>query len=837
MISSPQQQSSVWFFYSVAAALGLSFSAALMTMAWNNAVGSATRAFAFELVSFEEAARTQAQAADATLDGTARFLGASADALPSSTVFAAYCADALSAQPYLRRLTWYRIQDRTLVRFQHCGDPNARELPATLPLDASDSTAADLRSALELNSSLPISLAEDVTAPAGYTLARRIVGSGSTASPLLGMVMVTLDGQALLGSKVADAALSYDFLLESEGLGGRRLLVRKPKATAGGALKILEDSNQIRFDRYSLRLQASRDLHWSDLDKPLLATGLILSIGVTLLLIALARAKDLQMRELAARNRVIEEQVNRQTYELSLARDEALTASKVKSDFLASMSHEIRTPLNAIIGMAELLGDTALNSEQTRYVGVFKNAGEALLSLVNDILDLSKIEAGQLSLEAIDFDLRDLFEQAADIYALKTSAKGLELAVNIAPEVPEALVGDPARLRQILLNLLGNAVKFTERGEILLGAEVIAQSVQQATLRFFVKDSGIGIPSSKLESIFENFTQVDSSTTRRFGGTGLGLAISKRLAEMMGGKIWAESTLGVGSRFVTEVTLPIGTVNQTLAAEPPKVAGKSVLIVDDNSTNRLILAQTLGRAGARVVEAETGREALRACAAKVPEGGFDIVLCDSQMPEMDGFSAVELMLQEGINARRVLMLTSSNLVEDVARARQLNLGGYLVKPVKRKDLYFALGKILTEESADVAKRSAETRKAPTRRILLAEDNADNRLLVRAYLKNEPYEVTEVEDGAAAVTRCAEEQFDLVLMDIQMPIMDGHEATRAIRLRETTLGLQAMPIIALTAHAVKEEIDRSLLAGCTAHMTKPIKKKTLLDMLDQQWASA
>ncbi len=829
---------SSWIFYTVAAVLGMSFSAVLLTLAWNNSLDSEERAFAYELVSFDETARTQARAADSALQSFARLLRLKGDASVGEG-FSGYCREALREQPYVSAVAWYTISPQNtaeLTLTDACAADRARRFPSQLSMREADASAADLRATLEVDAGMPISLGENGLNVAEYAIARRIRLKRGDSARVAGLVIVFVDAQKLLGTRVDESTVPFELVLESEGVGGRRLLLRKTPLVenAHRVIKQLNQSSQIRFDHYTLRLNAQRALGWGDLDRALLLTALILSAGVTLLLIALARAKEMQTRELAARNRVIEEQVRRQTYELALARDEALTASKVKSDFLASMSHEIRTPLNAIIGMAELLGDTSLSREQLRYVGVFKNAGEALLSLVNDILDLSKIEAGQLVLEEIEFEPRDLFEQAADIYALKTSAKGLELAVSVAPEVPVCLVGDPSRVRQIVLNLIANAVKFTAEGEILVSAQMIAGDAQDLRLRCTVADSGIGIPSEKLESIFGSFTQVDSSTTRKYGGTGLGLAICKRLVEMMDGHIWVESAVGRGSQFSFEISLRLGNPHGVPSVPMPNVAGKSFLIIDDNTTNRLILAQTLGAAGARVIEAASGREAIRALTT--PHNaltGFDIILCDSQMPEMDGFTTIQELLTKGVNPRTILMLTSSNLSEDIARANALSLGGYLVKPLKRKDLYSSLAQVLQKPSEVAPSRASDaSADAPRYAVLLVEDNSDNRLLVRAYLKDAPYEIEEVENGAEAVLRYRAQRFDLVLMDIQMPVMDGHEATRVIRAYESESGRQPIPIIALTAHAVKEEIDRSLLAGCTAHMSKPIKKKILLDLLAQ-----
>ena len=587
---------------------------------------------------------------------------------------------------------------------------------------------------------------------------------------------------------------------------------------------------------------ANKALYWGDLGKALLFTALVLGVGVTLLLIALARAKELQARELLARNIVIEDQVTRQTYELAEARDQALEASRVKSDFLASMSHEIRTPLNAIIGMAELLSDTKLSGDQVKFVSVFKNAGEALLSLVNDILDLSKIEAGQLILENIEFDVRDIVEQSADIYALKTDAKNIELSSHIAPSVPPNVTGDPSRLRQIILNLIGNAIKFTEAGEIVVRVACNEVNESKAKLLFSVSDTGIGIPRDKLESIFSSFTQVDSSTTRKYGGTGLGLTISQKLVEKMNGRIWVESEEGLGSTFKFEIETTIAVASNKDSLEQPNLQNDTVLVIDDNQTNRLILKETITSVGGSVCEAADGESALQLIAERSTRGEvFDLILCDVQMPGMDGFEVAAKIVEHGGAGSTVMMLSSANLGQDLKRAEQLGLGGYLVKPVKRGDLFKSINQLRKtqndpqETPAGIASGDSKPNEDVTaeKRILLVEDNPDNRMLIAAYLKKQPYQIDEAEHGQQAVEMFQAGRYDLVLMDVQMPILDGHAATRAIREFESTSeDRRSTPIIALTAHAIKEEQDKSLAAGCNAHLTKPIKKQTLINALGE-----
>ncbi|MDZ7736137.1 MAG: ATP-binding protein [Gammaproteobacteria bacterium] len=419
--------------------------------------------------------------------------------------------------------------------------------------------------------------------------------------------------------------------VETTGLLGRQLVYhQQPASESAWRLETFERDTQFQRPAYSVRVSLARPLYWQEVNRALIFTALLIGIGVTLLMVALVRSKEIQARELRQRNEVIERKVEEQTYELAEARDQALEASRVKSEFLASMSHEIRTPLNAIIGMSELLSETKLTSEQQKYINVFRNAGEALLSLVNDILDLSKIEARQLVLEEIPFDLEELLEEATDIYALKAADKGIELNFRIDPDVHLARIGDPSRLRQIVLNLISNALKFTEQGQIHMHVANSRNGKEQ--LKFSVEDTGIGIPPEKCDAIFASFTQVDSSTTRRYGGTGLGLTICRRLVELMGGKIWVESIEGQGSTFAFTVRLP-----ETERAERKRPApvidlsGRHILIVDDNATNRLILRTALAHTGAAISELADGQSALSELTGHPQR--YDLILLDRHMPE------------------------------------------------------------------------------------------------------------------------------------------------------------------------------------------------------------
>ena len=524
------------------------------------------------------------------------------------------------------------------------------------------------------------------------------------------------------------------------------------------------------------------------------------------------------------------------------ARDLAERVARARSAFLANMSHEIRTPMNAVLGFVELVLDTELAPEQRRALELVRSSSEALLTILNDILDYSKIEAEHLELETIPFDLPKVVHGTATLLAVRAREKHLELTVDVPPDVPHLVRGDPTRLRQVLMNLIGNAIKFTEEGEVDVSAAWVGEHGDHASIRFRVRDTGIGISEDQLAHIFDEFTQADASMTRRYGGTGLGLAIARRLVALMGGELRVTSAVGRGSEFT--FTLPFPVETPVAAATPGRAAslgGRRLLVVDDNETNRRILRDMLGAEGVAVHEAnraEAGLEALRrAATAGAP---FDLAILDAQMPDHDGFELARVIRGDAQLARtRLLILTSAGQRGDGERCRQLGIQAYLTKPIARADLIEAVGTVLAGApsaagAGDLVTRHSIAESRHTLRILLAEDNVVNQQVATAMLLKRGHQVDVVANGREAVDAVARDRYDLVLMDIQMPEMDGFEATARIR---TLPHGGTLPIVALTAHALSGERERCLERGMTGYLAKPFKAHELFAVVEGRGADS
>jgi len=520
------------------------------------------------------------------------------------------------------------------------------------------------------------------------------------------------------------------------------------------------------------------------------------------------------------------------------ARDLAERVARARSAFLANMSHEIRTPMNAVLGFVELVLDTELAPEQRRALELVRTSSEALLTILNDILDYSKIEAEHLELESIPFDLPKVVHATATLLAVRAREKHLELTVDVPPDVPQMVRGDPTRVRQVLMNLIGNAIKFTEQGEVDVSAGVTQRDGDGAAVQFRVRDTGIGIPEEQLGTIFQEFTQADASMTRRYGGTGLGLAISRRLVALMGGELAVTSEVGSGSEFSFTLRLPLEAA-QAAARATVSLGGRRLLVVDDNETNRRIVRDMLGAEGMAVHEApraDAGLEALRRAArARTP---YDLAILDAQMPDQDGFElATTIRADRALKETRLLILTSAGQRGDGERCRQLGIQAYLTKPIARADLVEAVGTVLAGTAsapggADLVTRHSIAESRHALRILLAEDNPVNQQVATAMLLKRGHQVDVVGNGREAVEAVAKESYDLVLMDIQMPEMDGFEATEKIRALPQG---RTLPIIALTAHALSGERERCLARGMTGYLAKPFKAHDLFTVVEGRGA--
>jgi len=571
---------------------------------------------------------------------------------------------------------------------------------------------------------------------------------------------------------------------------------------------------------------------------PLLASAPILMTTVAYVLILGYRTQSDQDEATKERRKLIGE--------LRAARVAAEHASEAKSMFLANMSHEIRTPMNGVLGMAELLASTQLDSRQRIFAETIHKSGAALLTIINDILDFSKIEAGKLELETAPFDLRASVEDVAALVASRAQEKGVEIIVRFQPDLPNVMVGDAGRIRQVVTNLVGNALKFTHDGYILINIAGAFEG-DKAAVRVEVKDTGVGISEEKLTSIFDAFQQADTSTTRKFGGTGLGLSISSRLIEAMDGKIGVSSEVGKGSTFWFEIALPARDCDDIIWQPTFEADGRRVLIVDDVDVNRRILIEQLKSWGFAPAAAASGAEALEQIDAANEKGApFDLAILDFHMPEMDGEELAHRITDNPANADlRLMALTSVDGNGDSRRFREIGVAAYLVKPVRGAQLFETIADVFRNdrENNDTSERRGEVDSIATaqpierRNILLAEDNEVNQLVIRHMLDANAFDITVASDGRKALEtfRADPDKFDLILMDVSMPEMDGHEATQAIRAFEKDEGRAQTPIICLTAHVMEADIEAAHAAGMDDYLAKPVSKDKL-DRTLSRWLS-
>ena len=829
------------FTYVITFLLGLAFSLTLVQSAWKTAIERKQKDFHFDILSIKQAVTRNVLTGNDATNNIAAFMYSNDDIHPEQ--FQSFAKDILERYRHIQAVNYYTYSGNENVygfplKYQYSREENTMHVGEDVYVNPQVRDAID--TSIETGSVVPAPPDVENDPERKYWLFKAIqektpssVKNKDHAGHIKGIVSVLVSPVKLLGDTGSKSSLAITMYSDTSNLYGRQLLYfNNPHTDDTGKfwkLDTLKDEELIQLPPYSIKIIIQKDLYVTDLEYHLVFVAMLIGLGIIMLLFGLVRAKSQQEKELRIRNKVIEQKVEEQTHELAIARDEALEAARMKSEFLASMSHEIRTPLNAIIGMSDLMSETQLTEEQGRYVGVFKKAGDALLSLVNDILDLSKIEANQLILESIPFNVMEVIEEVADIYALKAADKNIEIITHIDTNINVNRIGDPGRLKQIILNLISNALKFTDEGEIVISLKDESDKQDDNHLVICVKDTGIGIAQDKLESIFSSFSQADASTTRKYGGTGLGLTISKRLTAMMNGSIWVESKEGEGSLFYVRIALPEQTQRSVIKQD---ILQKNILIVESRISNCLNIEDQLIAAGAKCFRATNPDEALKNLENHM---NIDVVLLESRLLFSEDVKLKNALSDISLFKQTILLVNPKDISKHSVMAREFGINHMLMKPVKRRELYHSIKNVINKSQITLHEENENENNdkvVAARHILLVEDNPDNRMLIRAYLKKTPHTVDEAENGALAVEMFKKTDYDLVFMDVQMPVMDGHEATRLIRAWEKEQDKKRTNIIALTAHAIKEEIDKCIAAGCDTHISKPVKKATLIQTIEE-----